>query len=45
LQLLFGYRSLDELRRIYPDVWAEGEATALLNALFPRRPSMLVPLD
>jgi hypothetical protein len=45
LQLLFGYRSLDELRRIYPDVWAAGEATALLNALFPRRPSMLVPLD
>ena len=45
LQALFGYRSLDELRRIYPDVWAEGEATALLDALFPKRPSLLVPLD
>ena len=45
LQLLFGHRSLDELRRNYPDVWAEGEPTALLNALFPKRPSMLVPMD
>jgi hypothetical protein len=45
LQLLFGHRSLDELRRIYPDVRAEGEATALLDALFPKRPSLLVWLD
>ncbi len=45
LQSLFGHRSLDELRRIYPDVWAEGEATAVLDALFPKRPSLLVPLD
>jgi hypothetical protein len=45
LQSLFGYRSLHELRAIYPDVWAEGDATALLNALFPKRPSLLMPLD
>jgi hypothetical protein len=45
LQLLFGYRGLDELRRAYPDVWAKGDATALLNALFPPRPSLLVPLE
>jgi len=45
LQLLFGYRSLDELRGIYPDVWAEGEAGPLLDALFPKRPSSLIPLD
>lgn len=45
LQALFGYRSLDDLRRVYPDVWAEGEATALLDALFPKRPSLLMPLD
>jgi hypothetical protein len=45
LQLLFGYRSLDDLRAIYPDVWAEGEAPPLLNALFPRRPACLIPLD
>lgn len=45
LQLLFGYRSLDELRRIYPDVVARGDAVALLEALFPPRPSFLIPLD
>ena len=45
LQLLFSYRSLDELRGFYPDVWAEGEATLLLDALFPKRPSCLIPLD
>jgi hypothetical protein len=45
LQALFGYRSLHELRTIYPDVWAEGDAAALLDALFPKRPSCLVPLD
>jgi Acetyltransferase (GNAT) domain len=45
LQALFGYRSLHELRGIFPDVWAEGDATALLDALFPKRPSLLMPLD
>jgi hypothetical protein len=45
LQSLFGYRSLHELRAIYSDVWADGDATALLNALFPRRPSLLMQLD
>jgi hypothetical protein len=45
LQLLFSHRSLHELRGFYPDVWAEGEATLLLDALFPKRPSCLIPLD
>lgn len=45
LQALFGYRSLEELRSIYPDVWAEGDAVALLDTLFPKRPSLLLPLD
>jgi hypothetical protein len=45
MQLLFGYRSLAALRDIFPDVWAEGEAGPLLDALFPKRPSFLVPLD
>jgi hypothetical protein len=44
-QFLFGYHSLHELRGIYPDVWAEGDAAPLLDALFPKRPSCLVPLD
>jgi hypothetical protein len=45
LQLLFGYRSLDELRDIFPDVWADGIALPLLRALFPARPSWAIPLD
>lgn len=45
LQQLCGYRSLAELRGIYPDVWAEGDAAPLLDTLFPKRPSFLLPLD
>jgi GNAT superfamily N-acetyltransferase len=45
LQLLFGYRSLHELRTLYPDVWAAGEAAAVLDALFPKRQTCLIPLD
>jgi GNAT superfamily N-acetyltransferase len=45
LQVLFGYRSLHELRSLYPDVWAEGEAAPVLDALFPKRQSSLIPLD
>jgi hypothetical protein len=42
LQLLCGYRSLDELRAIFPDVWAHGEAQLLLAILFPKRPSYVL---
>lgn len=45
LQLLFGYRSLHDLRSVYPDVWAEGDAAPVLDALFPKRQSSLIPLD
>lgn len=45
LQLLFGYRSLAELRDAYPDVWAGDEAAAVLDALFPKRRSWVLPLD
>ena len=38
-QLLFGYRSLAELRAIYPDVWAGEEAARLIDILFPKQPS------
>jgi GNAT superfamily N-acetyltransferase len=44
LQLLFGYRSLAELRYAFPDVMASGQAELLLNALFPARPSWVMPL-
>lgn len=44
LQLLFGYRSLNELRHAFPDVWANDEVMPLLNILLPARPSWAVPL-
>lgn len=44
LQLLFGYRSLDELCYAFPDCYADEEPTLLLNALFPRRVSLVFPL-
>lgn len=45
LQLLFGHRSLQELRDIFPDVWANDAGRTLLEALFPPRPAWVVPLD
>ncbi len=45
LQLLFGYRSLAELRYAFPDVWADGDAQTLLNTLFPSQPSLVMPLE
>lgn len=39
LQLLFGYRSLAELRHAFPDVTASERSQLLLDALFPARPS------
>jgi hypothetical protein len=38
LQILFGYKSLDELRRAFPDCWVnEDKARPLIEALFPRK--------
>lgn len=45
LQLLFGHRSLTELRDAFPDVRALPEAAALLDALFPKRHSRVIALD
>jgi len=40
LQLVFGYRSLEELKYAFPDCWTNSDAiSALLEALFPRQPS------
>ncbi|MGH2493786.1 MAG: GNAT family N-acetyltransferase [Ktedonobacteraceae bacterium] len=45
LQLLFGYRSLDELRYAFPDVSVEKhDAEVLLNALFPKKLSLVMLL-
>jgi hypothetical protein len=46
LQLLFGYRSLAELRASFADCWCNsGETRVLIEALFPRRPSQVIGLS
>ncbi len=44
LQLLFGYRSLDDLRFAFPDVWVKDEVELLLKTLFPMKPSWVLPI-
>jgi hypothetical protein len=45
LQLVFGYRSLDELDAWFPDCRIRtNEARVLLDVLFPRQPSFLWPV-
>jgi hypothetical protein len=46
LQILFGRRSLDELRHIFPDIWTEKPETAvLLDTLFPKQVSCVWPFS
>lgn len=47
LQLLFGYRSMQELTEIYPDCFTRARegAAALMDRLFPKSPSNVNPLD
>ena len=45
LQLLFGHRSLDELKAAYPDISTNDEGRALLDALFPKQASFVLPQD
>jgi len=44
LQVVFGYRTLDELRQSYLDMWVNNEGRVLLSILFPARPSHVLPL-
>lgn len=44
LQLLFGRRSLSDLRYMFPDCWAEDEATVVFETLFPKRYSNVMPI-
>ena len=45
LQLLFGYRSLEELKYAFADCWCGSEDTrALLNILFPKKLSNVYPI-
>jgi hypothetical protein len=43
-QLVFGFRGLADLRAAYPDCYAGDESAILLNALFPRRASCVIPV-
>jgi hypothetical protein len=46
LQLLFGYRSLDELKYAFPDCWTSNDSThALLESLFPKQVSNVWPVS
>jgi hypothetical protein len=45
LQQIFGRHSFQELRDHYPDVYASAEAQLLLEILFPKQSSWLLPLD
>ncbi len=46
LHLLFGYRTCGELRHIFRDCWTDGsEVRAVLDGLFPKRPSCVWPID
>ncbi len=44
LQLILGYRSRAELQAIFPDFWTEEAAHLLLDTLFPKQPSHLMPM-
>lgn len=44
LQVVFGHRTLDELRHAFPDVWVSNELEVVLKTLFPARPSFVLPL-
>jgi hypothetical protein len=45
LKLLFGYRSLDELRYMFPDVWARDDTNIVVNTLFPKKPSTVLGIS
>ena len=45
LQLLFGYRSYEELHYAFPDCWCDSdEVSVLLNILFPKKLSRILPI-
>jgi ribosomal protein S18 acetylase RimI-like enzyme len=45
LQMLFGHRSMEELRSAFPDCYPEtDEARVLLKYLFPKQASFIVPI-
>lgn len=46
LQMIFGYRSLDELKYAFPDCWTASDSNhALLDSLFPKQVSNVWPVS
>lgn len=45
LQLLFGYRALEELTYAFPDCWSTDAASGLLKCLFPKQNSDIWPIS
>jgi hypothetical protein len=45
LQLLFARRTYSELHYMYPDCWADDEAAVVLETLFPRCHSNVLPIS
>jgi hypothetical protein len=46
LHLVFGHRSLDELKAVYPDCYTRGdEVPVLLDGLFPKQLSRVWPIQ
>jgi hypothetical protein len=44
-QLIFGYRSFDELRAAFPDVYAEKDAArVIIEILFPKQYARIIPV-
>ena len=45
LQMVFGYRSYEELHYAFPDCWCDDEdVRVLMNALFPKKTSSIHPI-
>ncbi len=42
--VVFGYRTVDEMGAILPDVWATAQGAALLEILFPKKKSFVLGL-
>jgi hypothetical protein len=46
LQIVFGYRSLEDLRRAFPDFWVnDDKGRPLLSTLFPKKVSRIWPIS
>lgn len=45
LQVLFGYRTQEELEDVFVDCWSNQDVKPVLRALFPRLPSLVLPVS